>query len=363
MKITKVIFLAMLFTCILAFNGCGSVENHDAETANTESQDTTVSEREFTDSLGRTVMLPEKIEKLAMSGPLTQIYVFPLCPELLAGFSTAFSEDAEKYIPQEYLDLPELGQLYGGKGTMNLEALLDAAPDVVVDVGEAKDGMAEDLNQLSEQTGIPFVHIDATISTAAEAYRMMGELIGNDEKAEQLASWCEQTISSINAIMEKVDADEARKNVVYCLGPKGLNVLADGSFHAQIVSLCANNAAVLESPVPHGDGNEIDMEQLVLWNPDVILFQHNSIYDDVAGNETWEQLRAVNSGEYYEIPCGPYGWISSPPAVQCYLGMLWLTDTLYPEYTDFDLKTKLTEYYSLFYNYEFSDADYAELVK
>ena len=33
-----------------------------------------------------------------LSGPLTQIYVFPLCPELLAGFSTAFSEDAEKYI-------------------------------------------------------------------------------------------------------------------------------------------------------------------------------------------------------------------------------------------------------------------------
>ena len=319
-------------------------------------------EREFTDSLGRAVLLPEKVEKIALSGPLTQIYAFPLCPELLVGFSLAFSEDAEKYIPDEYLKLPELGQLYGGKGTMNLEALLAADPDVVIDVGQAKKTMAEDFDKLSEQTGIPFVHIEATIETAPEAYRLLSELIGERGKAEELAAWCEKTLKSVRECMEKVDADNARKNVVYCLGPKGLNVLADGSFHAQIISLCANNAAKLENPVSHGDGNETDMEQLMLWDPDVFLFQHNSVYGEIGGDETWQQLRAVKNGEYYEIPCGPYGWISSPPAVQCYLGMLWLTDTLYPDYTDYDLKTEVTEYYKLFYGCELTDADYMELV-
>ena len=349
----KKVFSIVLAVCILCtLANCGSVKASVSPAA----------VREFTDSLDRTVLLPEKIEKLAMSGPLTQIYVFPLCPELLAGFSTAFSEDAEKYIPAEYIDLPELGQLYGGKGTMNLEALLAAAPDVVVDVGEPKDGMVEDLDKLTEQTGIPFVHVNATIAGSPEAYRTLGELIGDSSKAEQLAAWCEKTLEAVNTCMEKVDADGARKDVVYCLGPKGLNVLADGSFHAQIVALCANNAAVLDSPVPSGDGNEVDMEQLILWNPDAILFQHNSVFDDVAGSKTWGQLRAVQNGEYYEIPCGPYGWISSPPAVQCYLGMLWLTDTLYPDYTDYDLQTEITDYYKLFYNYELSDADYAELV-
>lgn len=350
MKKTLTLFLAVCLVCSMA--GCGSVKAPSAPAAS----------REFTDSLGRTVTLPEKITKLALSGPLTQIYVFPLCPELLAGFSTAFSEDAEKYIPKEYLELPELGQLYGGKGTMNLEALLAAAPDVVVDVGEAKDGMAEDLDKLTEQTGIPFVHINAAIASSPEAYRKMGELIGDGSKAEQLAAWCEKTLAAVNSCMEKVDAAGARKSVVYCLGPKGLNVLADGSFHAQIVSLCAVNAAKLESPVPHGDGNEIDFEQLILWDPDVILFQHNSVYGEIGGSETWVQLRAVKDGECYEIPCGPYGWISSPPAVQCCLGMLWLTDTLYPDYAGFDLKAEVTDYYRLFYGCELSDADYAELV-
>ena len=319
-------------------------------------------QREFTDSLGRTVTLPEKIEKIALTGPLTQIYAFPLCPELLVGFSTAFSEDAEKYIPDEYLALPELGQLHGGKGTINLEALLAAEADVVIDVGEAKKTMAEDFDLLTEQTGIPFVHIEATVETTPEAYRIIGELIGKSEKAEELAVWCEKTLAKINAVMEKVDADGARKSIVYCLGPKGLNVLAKGSFHAEIISMVAENAAVLDNVVSHGDGNETDMEQLILWDSDVLLFRHDSVYDEIAGDETWAQLRAVRSGEYYKIPCGPYGWISSPPAVQCYLGMLWLTDILYPEYVDYDLKTEVTDYYKLFYGYELTDADYSELV-
>ena len=318
--------------------------------------------REFTDSLGRTVLLPQKIEKLAMTGPLTQIYIFPLCPELLVGFSSAFSKDAEKYIPEEYLALPELGQLHGGKGTMDPEALLAAAPDLVIDVGEAKKAMTEDFDRLSEQIGIPFVHIDATVETAPEAYRQLGELLGGSTKAEELAAWCEKTLENVRACLAKVDADDARKDVVCCLGPKGLNVLADGSFHAQIISLCANNAARLDRPVSNGDGNEIDMEQLFLWDPEVILFQHNSVYDEVAGDETWAQLRAVKEGKYYRIPSGPYAWISSPPAVQCYLGLLWLTDTLYPEYTDYELQTEVTEYYKLFYGYDLSDADYAELL-
>lgn len=61
---------------------------------------------------------------------------------------------------------PELGQLYGGKGEMDLEALLAADPDVVIDIGETKNGMKEDLQALTEQTGIPFVHIYATVNTA-----------------------------------------------------------------------------------------------------------------------------------------------------------------------------------------------------
>lgn len=347
----KTLAAVILLVCLALPAGCASPSAVQAQ-----------SPRKFTDSLGQTSVLPEKIEKLAVTGPMAQIYVFSLCPELLVGFSAAFSKDAEKYIPAEYLALPELGQLYGGKGTMNLESLLSSAPDAVIDIGKAKVGMKGDFDRLTEQTGIPFIHIDADIISSPETYRMLGELIGDSARAEELAAWCEKTLHAVSVCMEKVDLNDARKDVVYCLGSKGLNVLADGSYHAQILSLCASNAAVLGSLVSNGDGNEIDIEQLILWDPDVILFQHGSAYDTVAGSSTWRELRAVRDGEFYEIPCGPYGWISSPPAVQCYLGMLWLTDKLYPEYCGFDLKSEVTDYYKLFYRYDLSDADYSGLV-
>lgn len=348
-----------IFILLLAFIMCVSLWACGSSGKAPEGDGT----REFTDSLGRTVTLPVEVKSIAVTGPLTQMYVLPLCPELMAGFSRAFTEDAAKYIPEEYLSLPELGQLYGGKGTMDLEALLLAAPDVVIDVGDAKDGMSEDLDELSEQTGIPFVHIDGTVTTAADAYRMLGELTGKKDKAEALAVWCENTLADINELMAKVDADGARKKIIYCLGENGLHCMAEGSYHAETVNMMGDNVAKLDEVTASGAGNEVDMEQLILWDPDVIFFDVNSAYAEVGTDPAWMQLSAVKNGEYYEAPYGPYGWLSSPPSVQRYLGLIWMAQVLYPDYVDFDLKTEVTEYYKLFYDYDLSDSDYEELVR
>ena len=369
-KLTCLLLCAVLLTLSLA--GCGQ-SAQPAATAAPEAQQSTeapaaqpaeepaAAGREFTDDSGRTVTLPDEVTKVAVSGPLAQVYVFPLCPELLVGFCKSYSGEAARYLPAEYLDLPELGQLYGGKGTMDLEALLAADPDVVIDVGEAKGSIVEDLDALSEQTGIPFVHIDATVATAAQAYTRLGELTGKTEKAAELAAWCAETYEQIEAIMARVDADGARKTITFNLGDKGLNVLAEGSFHAETVNLVGKNAAELAEVVSSGAGNEVDMEQMLLWDPEVIVFDGASVYDTVGEDPTWQQLRAIREGEYFKVPFGPYGWLASPPAVQRYLGMIWLAELLYPDYTDYELQEKVTEYYGLFYGYDLSDEDYREL--
>ena len=317
--------------------------------------------REFTDSTGRTVTLPEDITKIAISGPLSQIYILPLAGDLLVGVSTAYAEDAQSYLPAYLYEKAEIGQLYGGKGEMDLEALLAAAPEVVIDIGEPKKTTAEDLTALTEQTGIPFIHIDATVATAPEAYRILGKLLDREEKAEELAAWCESTYAMIGAMMEKVDADGARKTLLYCLGDKGVNVIARGSFHAETINFMSENLAVVEDVVSGGAGNEVDLEQILLWDPDVIIFAPDSCYGDIASSEQWQSAGAVARGEYYKTPSGPYGWLSSPPAVQRYLGMLWLGELLYPGYAEYDLQEKVTEYYRLFYGCDLTDAMYQEL--
>ena len=129
--------------------------------------------RQFTDSVGRTVELPAVIEHVAVSGPLAQIVLFALCPDKLVGIASAWDETAEQYLATEYYNLPELGQLYGGKGELNLETLLASGAQVVIDVGEPKGSAAEDLDALQEQTGIPFVHVTATTETMGDAYRKL----------------------------------------------------------------------------------------------------------------------------------------------------------------------------------------------
>lgn len=345
----------LIFALSLLLCGCGKAPAEIPP----EPQNTTTL---FIDSTGRGVELLSVIEKIAITGPLSQVYILPLAGDMLVGVSNAYAEDAALYLPDYIFEKTEIGQLYGGKGEMDLEALLTTRPDVVIDIGEPKGSIAEDLDALTVQTGIPFVHIDATVATAPEAYRTLGKLLGREEKGEELAQWCENTYAMMEAMMEKVDADGARRTLLYCLGDKGVNVIAEGSFHAETVNMMSRNLAVVEEVVSSGAGNEVDLEQILVWDPDVIIFAPDSCYDSIAGDAQWQSVSAVAAGNYYETPYGPYGWLSSPPAVQRYLGMLWLGELLYPEYTEYDLQEAITEYYRLFYGCELTDDMYQALV-
>ena len=163
-------------------------------------------------------------------------------------------------------------------------------------------------------------------------------------------------------MMDRVDAANDRKSLLYCLGDKGVNVIAEGSFHAETINMMGRNLAVLEEVVSSGAGNEVDLEQILVWNPDVILFAPDSCYEEIAGSAQWQSIDAVREGQFYKTPTGPYGWLSSPPAVQRYLGMLWLGKLLYPEYAEYDLQEEVTAYYKLFYDCDLTDAMYWDLM-
>ena len=74
--------------------------------------------------------------------------------------------------------------------------------------------------------------------------------------------------------------------------------------------LC-NNLAVVDEPSSKGTGNEVDMEQILNWDPSIVFFAPGSIYSTVADNENWQTIPAIKDGKYYEVPFDLLtGWAS-----------------------------------------------------
>ena len=185
-----------------------------------------------------------------------------------------------------------------------------------------------------------------------------GTLLGKETEGNTLGEYCDKIYNRTNEIAASVK----KVNLLYCLGDKGENVIAKGSYHAEIIDLLSNNLAVVESPSSKGTGNEVDIEQILKWNPDVILFAPGSVYATVGEDPAWQGVNAIKNGTYYEVPIGPYNWMGFPPSVQRMLGMMWMAKLLYPETADYDLQAEVTEYFKLFYHTTLSEDAYNALV-
>ena len=315
----------------------------------------------FTDSVGREVEVPAEITRIVPSGTMAQIVLLSLAPDKLVGLAERWSPDAAEYLDEQYYNLPVLGQFYGGKGDHNLEEIARVDPQLIIDVGEPKPSIADDLDGISAKVDIPAVHITATLETMGEAYRILGELLGMEEEATVLADYCEEVYSRTQEIAAAVGEAGAAK-LLYCTGDKGLNVIPRGSFLAEIVDLVSDNVAVVEETASKGTDNAVDLEQILLWDPEMIIFGPDSIYDTVAGDTKWQELTAVKEGRYYEVPAGPYNWMGFPPSVNRYMGMVWLTKLLYPAEAAYDGYAETARYYKLFYHCELTEEQYTELV-
>ena len=352
-NVKRLLALVLALVMSLSLFACGQKQQKDKTDDGTQTETTRV----FTDSCGREVTVPADIQKIAVSGPLAQMVVFAIAPDKMAGVANAWDESAKAYFDAKYLELPLLGQLYGGKGELNLETLLAAAPDVVIDVGEPKDSMAEDLDDLQEQTGIPFVHIDAYLASMDDTYAMLGDLLAMPNEAQGLADYCRYAYDKVKAIADSVE----KVDLLYVTGEEGLNVIARGSYHAEVIDMLCSNLAVVDEPSSKGTGNEVDMEQILNWNPAAVIFAPGSIYSTVADNENWQTIPAIRDGRYYEVPMGPYNWMGFPPSVQRILGMQWMAKVLYPDAADYDMYETTQTYFQLFYHCDLTAEQYAAL--
>jgi iron complex transport system substrate-binding protein len=340
---TALLLCAALFCTLLA--GCGPAA--EKETGETWT---------FTDSCGRQVELPVEVDAIVPSGPLAQMILYTLCPDKLQSWASALTRVQKQYIDEKYYDLPVTGKFYSTGGTVNYEEIIAASPDVIIDMGEAKEDINGDMDAFQEQTGVPVIFIEASLETMADAYDALGRITGETEQAAACAEYIRQTLQEVQALAAQIPEEE-RKRVLYAQGEYGTEVLGAGSVHAQVLDYVgAVNVAVLDSVASEG-GNEVSMEQIYLWDPEVVILSNDANYDEIFSDPAWASVTAVQEGSVYEVPYGPYNWMDRPPSVQRVLAVKWLANLLYPEVFDYDMVAEAQAFYQLFFHYELTQEE------
>lgn len=366
----KKTFLSLMLVCsiVLASTGCGGTGTGDSSSKQESSSDitsdiTSNSSKEdtvrFTDSTGREVEIPKEISRIAPSGPLAQVVLYTLCPDKLVGLATEMSDNQAEYIDEAYRSLPVFGNFYGD--TLNMEAIMKAEPQIVIDIGEMKPSAKEDMKGVQDKTGIPSIFVHMELDSMAEAYRTLGKVVGEEEQAEKLASYVEETLSEVKEKSASIpDTDKVK--VYYGQGDAGLTAFVKGTVHADVIDAVGGiNVADIEQSA-RGGASDISMEQLMLWQPEVVLFAPGSIYSDAGTRAEWQGVEAIKNQKYYEVPQGPYSFMGQPPSVNRIIGLKWLGNLLYPEVYSYDMKEEIKEFYTLFYHCDLSDEQVDQLL-
>ena len=312
-------------------------------------------EREITDMAGRTVVVPDEIETVFSSSTVTAIFMYTLAPDKLLGWNYELNELEKSIILEEYHDLPNFGM----GDSINYEAVIAADPTIAVNVGTINDKMISDCDKLSKSLGVPVVAVDGDLSASAEAYRFMGDLLGEEEQAEKLASYAEKTFADI----EKMEVPEDKKvRIYYGNGEDSLETAPAGSAHGQIIDM-VNAVNVADLEMGEGSRVQISAEQLLAWDPDVIVVNGEpkadtsgaSAAEAILANPDYASLKAVQDQQVYGTPNTPFSWMDRPMGPNRIVGIRWLSGLIYPEYLNYNVDEEVKEFFDLFYHVQLTD--------
>ena len=313
--------------------------------------DTSIAEaREAIDSAGRRAVLPAKVQRVYAAGPPASIMVFAIAPEKLLGWTRAMTPEEAAFLPERYAALPSLGRLTGRGNTANVEVVLAAKPDLIVDAGATGDTYVSLADRVQQQTGIPYLLYDGTFAQTAATLRALGAAMGDSGRGELLADYVERSVGGVRAKVATIPR-ERRPRVYYARGPSGLQTALSGSINAEVLDvLGAINVAGGQSAAS-GLAN-VSMEQVLAWNPDVIITTDPGFYARVWTDARWSGIAALKNARVYLSPQLPFGWFDFPPGPNRVIGLFWLADILYPDVFDDDLRARVAEFYRLFYHRE-----------
>jgi iron complex transport system substrate-binding protein len=312
------------------------------------------------DSAGRKVELPDRIDRVMVAGPPAKVVVYVLAPEKLIGWDRKPREADLPYLAPIVRNLPEIGRLTGRGDTANVEIVINAKPDLIVDFGSVTPTYVSLADRVQSQTGIPYVLVDGRFANTAEGVRWLGNALGVEERADRLARRVEEILGEVDRVVGSV-AVEQRPHVYLARGPNGLETGNRGSITTEIIER-AGGANVVDAGMERSGLVNVSIERVLAWNPGTIISIDRNFIDGLPAAPGWSLTEAVRKGRVYLSPSLPYGWVDSPPSLNRLLGLQWLARLFFPDRFNDDIRAVTKEFYAAFYQVDLGQPEIDRLL-
>lgn len=200
--------------------------------------------------------------------------------------------------------------------------------------------------------------VDEFVQNTKDEMRFYGEVLG--PKAKKIAAaYCDYYDSRINLVLAKTKAIPAgrRPKVYFATGRNVFGTQGKGSM-AQWTVGAAGGTLVSKEMEQHQV--DVSMEQIIAWNPDVVVIGTVAPLGVSIDDPRWKGLDAVKGKRIYSTPEGVFSW--SHGSSESFLLVMWLAKMLHPDlFRDLDIVTEVRDYYRKFYHYPLT-AEEARLI-
>ncbi len=329
--------------------------------------------RKITDCAGRTVRIPERVEKVVdlafLDGTRTMVELE--VTDRLVGVNDCvknfmYGKEGSSYgcwfAPP--MVAPQLKSILsvGTCREPNVEFIRSLEPDLILAYGS----YPELAGILEEQTGLPVVCIDASGCLDFKMLRLVADIMDKRPRAETLIDYAKGKVDEI--VRMRPGLDEKERVKVFLWGWPVQDAPKTIAPYDPIELAGGLNVAQQAGARPY-EIYDITKEQLAVWNPDIILLQWwtrkkvgvriKTILEDPA----LQTVAAVKSKRIYYSRSFMKGWDPAMGLCEIY----YLAKLFYPDfYRDLDVEKEGNEILRRFYGVDglFSDfLDSSELYR
>jgi iron complex transport system substrate-binding protein len=316
--------------------------------------------REVMDATGRTLAVRDRIERVMPAGGPAAVLVYTLAPDKMIGWPHTPSPEARALLQPPAGERPELPPLMRD-GKVQSEQIRATKPDLILDYGSTSPRYVDRATRIQAETGVPVLLLDGKLERTPEIYRLLGPILGTEERANDLAAAAERLLA---LTQERAQArrEAGTITVYYVRSADGLTTATSASSLADVLRLLGvANVADAADGGP-GELTHVTRDQVYAWNPDALV-TNNPQFWEARTTPEWAELGAVAKGRVYLAPTLPFGWIDEPPSVNRLIGLLWAGHALYPTVYSDDIKAAARDFYGLFYRTSLDSEQFDKLLR